>query len=208
MLNNTSWLWKGKAEQHGWGDRSAHFAWEMHQNRGEHRWSQGRFCYLALCCLFIKRRRGPWVMSVFCFVFPIALHCYAHSYSAAAGNFLTYTKECNWICVEEICGEQNCVWPKTNFVSPFQNLLSTCAFTLLCFLNLKEGHFSVVFPRLTLHFLHCVLMDRTHECWTTGSYCLFFPGWWSGLIVSCSWKKPWSLTSGLFWMLAFQFPFH
>lgn len=28
-------------------------------------------------------------MSVFCFVFAIALHCYAHSYSADAGNFLT-----------------------------------------------------------------------------------------------------------------------
>lgn len=28
-------------------------------------------------------------MSVFCFVFAIALHCYAHSYLAVAGNFLT-----------------------------------------------------------------------------------------------------------------------
>lgn len=146
MLNNTSWLWKAKAEQPGWGDRSAHFAWEMHQNRGERRWSQGRLCYLALCCLFIKRKRGPWVTSVFCFVFPIALHPYAYSCSAVAGSFLIYTKEYKQIRVEYGCGEQTWVWPRgfVNFVSLFQNPLSTCAFIPSCFLNLKGGRCSIV----------------------------------------------------------------
>lgn len=121
----------------------------------------------------------------------------------------SHNKEYKWICVDCSCGEQTSFWPRgfVNFVSPFQNPLSTCAFTPLCLLKLKKGHFSVVFPRLTVH-LHCVLVDRTHECWTTGSYCLSFPAWRSDLIVSCSWKKPWSLSSGLFWMLAFQFTFH
>lgn len=93
MLNNICWLWKAQAEQHGWGDRSAQFVWEMHQNRGKCRWSQGRFCYLALCCFFIKEKRGPWVTSVFCFVFPIVLHPYAYSCSVILGNFLIYLKK-------------------------------------------------------------------------------------------------------------------
>lgn len=187
MLNNTSWLWKAKAEQHGWGDRSAHFAWEMHQNRGEHRWSQGRFCYLALCCLFMKRKRGPWVTSVFCFVLPVALHPYAYSCSAVAGSFLIYAKKYKQICVECSCGEQTWVWPRgfVNFVSPFQNPLSTF------FLNRKGSHCNVVFSRLKLH-LHCVAKDRIPDCRTTSSYCLSFPGRRSGLIVCCYLKEPWA----------------
>lgn len=199
MLNNTSWLWKAKAEQHGWGDRSVHFAWEMHRNRGKHRWSQGRFCYLALCCPFIKRRRGPWVMSVFCFFSSIAVHCYAHSYSAVAESFPT--TEYKWICVDYSCGEQTCVWPRgfLNFVSPFQNPLSTCAFLIWKKVTL------VLWPQT--HSASSSLYSGGHECWTTGSYCLSLTGWRSDLIVSCSWKKLWSLSSGLFWMLAFQFTF-
>lgn len=115
MLNNICWLWKAEAEQHGWGDRSAQFVWEMHQNRVERRWSQGKFCYLALCWLFVKGKRGPWVTSVFGVVFPIALHCI--SCSVIVGNFLVYIKEETH---EYSCGEQTLFWPRAfiNFVLP------------------------------------------------------------------------------------------
>lgn len=47
----------------------------------------GQILLSGIMLSLYKEEERP--MSVFCFVFPIALHCYTHSQSAVAGNFLT-----------------------------------------------------------------------------------------------------------------------
>lgn len=56
MLDCICCLWKATAEQHGWGDKSAHFVWKMYQE-AEWRWC-GHVCYLTLGCPIVTGKRG------------------------------------------------------------------------------------------------------------------------------------------------------
>lgn len=127
MLNNICWLWKAKAEQHGWGDRSAQLVWEMQQNR-QAQMVSGQILLFGIILPFYKRKERA--VSHKCLLLclsnctaPLCLLLFGYSWE------LCHLHQREEICVEYNCGEKTWFWPRgfINFVFPsWKSLVDLC----------------------------------------------------------------------------------